>query len=51
MQLAEEMNTKKAYVNRVLKKPNGVVNNTVVQMMETLGYDIELTYVKRENNR
>jgi len=29
-------------------KPNGVVNNTFVQMMEALGYDIELHYVKRE---
>ena len=35
-------------MNRVIKKPNGVVNNTFVQMMEALGYDIELTYVKRE---
>jgi hypothetical protein len=31
----------------VIKKPEGVVNKTFVQMMEALGYDIELTYVKR----
>ena len=35
------------YVNRVIKKKDGVVNNTFVQMMEALGYDIEFTYVKR----
>lgn len=46
--IAEDIQTTKSYVNRVIKKPNGVVNNTFVQMMEALGYDIELTYVKRE---
>lgn len=47
-QIAEDIQTTKSYVNRMIKKPNGVVNNTFVQMMEALGYDIELTYVKRE---
>lgn len=46
-QIAEDIQTTKSYVNRVIKKSNGVVNNTFVQMMEALGYDIELTYVKR----
>lgn len=46
--IAEDIQTTKSYVNRVIKKPNGVVNNTFVQMMEALGYDIELIYVKRE---
>ena len=45
--LAEKIETTKAYVNRVIKKPDGVVNKTFVQMMEVLGYDIELTYVKK----
>lgn len=48
VQIAEEIDTTKAYVNRVIKKKDGVVNKTFVQMMEVLGYDIELTYVKRE---
>ena len=47
-QIAEDIQTTKSYVNRVIKKPNGVVNNTFVQMMEVLGYDIELHYVKKE---
>ena len=46
--VAEQIETTKSYVNRVIKKPNGGVNNTFVQMMEALGYDIELHYVKRE---
>ena len=46
-QLAETIGTTKSYVNRVIKKRDGVVNNTFVQLIEALGYDIELTYVKR----
>ena len=46
--LAEEIDTTKTYVNRVIKKNESVVNNTVVKMMEALGYDIELHYVKRK---
>ena len=47
VKLSEEIDTTKAYVNRVIKKSDGVINRTFVQMMEALGYDIELTYVKR----
>ena len=47
--LAEGIGTTASYVNRVIKKDEGVVNKTFVQMMETLGYDIELTYVKRSS--
>lgn len=47
VQIAEEINTTSQYVNRVIKKKDGVVNNTFVQMMEALGYDIKITYVKR----
>ena len=47
-QIAEEIGTTKSYVNRIIKKPDGVVNKTFVQMMEALGYDIEITYLKRK---
>ena len=46
-QLAENINTTSSYVNHVIKKKEGVINNTFVKMMEELGYDIELNYVKR----
>ncbi|WP_418876694.1 helix-turn-helix domain-containing protein [[Clostridium] scindens] len=49
-QLGEEVGTTGQYVNRIIKKQDGVVNKTFVQMMEALGYDIELTYVKRKNS-
>ena len=48
--IAEDINTTKSYVNRIIKKQDGVVNKTFVQMMEALGYDIVLTYVKRDKN-
>ena len=47
-QLGEEIGTTGQYVNRIIKKHDGVVNNTFISMMEALGYDIELTYVKRK---
>lgn len=46
-QLAEKIGTTSQYVNRIIKKQDGVVNKIYVQMIEALGYDIELTYVKR----
>lgn len=46
--LAEEVGTSKSYVSRIIKNPVSIVNKIYVQMMETLGYDIELTYVKRK---
>ena len=48
VQVAEEIGTTSQYVNQIIKKKDGVVNKTFVQMMEKLGYDIELTYVKRK---
>lgn len=50
-QLAEKVGTSAPYVNRVIKNPEGVVNKTFISMMEKLGYDVELTYVKREDER
>lgn len=48
LNLAEKVGTTGQYVNRIIKKKDGLVNKTFVEIMEALGYDIELTYVKRE---
>ncbi len=45
--LAEKVGTPASYVNKLIKRDEGVVNNTFVKMLEVLGYDIELHYVKR----
>lgn len=47
-QVGEAIGTTGQYVNRVIKKKEGIVNKTFVRIMETLGYDIELKYVPRE---
>lgn len=47
-QLAKIIDTTGQYVNRVIKKQDSIINKTFVQMIEALGYDIEMTYVKRE---
>ena len=49
-QLGESIESTGQYVNRIIKKKDGVVNKTFVKMMEALGYDIEITYVKRNEN-
>lgn len=46
-QVGETIGTTGQYVNRIIKKKNGIVNKTFVEMLEALGYDIELTYVPR----
>lgn len=48
--LGEEVGTTGQYVNRLIKKGDSIVNKTFVQMLEVLGYDIQLTYVRREEN-
>lgn len=48
-QLGAEIGTTGQYINRVIKKSTNIVNATYVKMMEALGYDIQLTYTKRED--
>ena len=46
--VAEEVGTSASYVSRIINSGDKVVNKTFVSIMEALGYDVELTYVKRE---
>lgn len=46
--LAEEIGTSVPYVSRLIRNNDKIVNNTFLQLMEKLGYDVELTYVKKE---
>ena len=47
-QLGEMIGSTGQYVNRIIKKGDGVINKTFVEMLDALGYDIQLTYVKKE---
>ena len=33
-----------------INKKDGIVNKTFVEMLDKLGYDIQITYVKKETN-
>lgn len=46
-QLAEKIGTSAPYVSRLINKKEGILNKTFVEMLEAIGYDIQLTYVKR----
>ena len=46
--IAKIVGTPASYVNKLIRRDEGVVNNTFVKMLEALGYDIDLHYVKKE---
>ena len=46
-QLGEAIGSTGQYVNRVMKKKEGIVNKTFVEIMDALGYDITLTYTRK----
>jgi plasmid maintenance system antidote protein VapI len=50
-EVAEKVGVSLAYVNRITKGREQIVNKTFVKMMDELGYDVELTYKKREGNK
>ncbi len=35
---------------KLINKKDGIVNKVFVEMLEKLGYDIQITYVKKETN-
>lgn len=47
-QLGEEIGTTGQYINRVIKRNSGIMNDTFVRMMDALGYNIVLTYEKKD---
>ena len=46
--IAEKIGTTGQYVNRIVKKKDGIMNKTFVEIMEALGYDIEITFIPKE---
>ncbi len=46
-QLAEMVDTSAPYVSRLINKKDGIVNKVFVDMLDKLGYDIQLTYIKK----
>lgn len=49
-QLAEMVGTSASYISRLINKKDGIVNKVFVEMLEKLGYDIQIMYVKKTEN-
>ena len=49
-EIAKQIGVSLAYVNRVTKGREQIVNKTLVRIMDELGYDVELTYRKKQND-
>ncbi len=47
-EVAEKVGVSLAYVNRITKGREQIVNKTFVKMLDELGYDVELTYKKKK---
>ena len=47
-EVADKVGVSLAYVNRITKGRENIVNKTFVKIMDELGYDVELTYKKKE---
>ena len=50
-QIAEKLGTSAQYVSKTIKKGDAVVNKTFVGILDVLGYDIELHYIKQDNSK
>ena len=46
-QLAEMVGASAPYVSRLINRKEGILNKIFVDMLDKLGYDIQLTYVKK----
>ncbi|PRT69941.1 transcriptional regulator [Streptococcus anginosus] len=47
-QLAQMVGTSAPYVSRLINKKEGIINKIFVDMLDKLGYDIQLVYVKKK---
>lgn len=49
--IAEKIGVSLPYVNRIIHGKEQILNKTFVKILDELGYDIKLTYVKRERKQ
>ncbi len=47
-EIAEKIGVSLPYVNRIIRGREQIVNKTLIKMLDELGYDVELTYKKKE---
>ena len=49
-QLGKSIGSTGQYISRLIKNKEGILNKTFVKALETLGYDITLTYTPRSKS-
>lgn len=47
-QLAQMVGTSAPYISRPINKNEGIINKVFVDMLDKLGYDIQLAYAKKK---
>ena len=47
-EIAEKIGVSLPYVNRIIHGREQILNKTFVRILNELGYDVELTYMKRD---
>lgn len=47
-QLAQMVGTSAPYISRPINKKEGIINKVFVDMLDKLGYDIQLAYAKQK---
>ena len=48
-QLAQMTGITPSYVNRLIRKNENIVSRVYLKMLEALGYDVQLVYVRKDN--
>ena len=46
--IADELGTTPGYISRIVNSKEQIINKTFLGIMHKLGYDVELTYVKKD---
>ena len=47
--VAEAIGTSKSYFSRIVNGQDKIVNSMFVKALDVLGYDVQLTYVKKKS--
>ena len=50
-EIAEKVGVSLPYVNRIIRGREQIINKTFVKMLESLGYDVELTYKRKTEEK
>ena len=50
-EIAEKLGVTLSYVNRITKGREQIVNKTFIKILDELGYDVELTYKRKTEEK